>query len=134
LKQELLDLTVPCLSLADQSLLIQQGKGNKSRTVYLCDEALDALREWLALRQKTVCTHDALFLAEDKRRFGDTIMAHMLEEIKAIAGLKDDPRIKPHSIRHAAATRMERNGADIKSIQTWLGHTPLDYRCLSAHG
>lgn len=132
-RQELLDLKVDAVSLADRSLLIQQGKGMKARTVYLCDEVLSALREWLALRQTIQCRHNALFTGETRAALGEVGLRHMLEEIKAIAGLKDDPRIKPHSIRHAAATRLLRNGADIRSIQTWLGHSQLQTTAVYLH-
>jgi len=132
-RQELLDLTVSSINLADRSLLVQQGKGNKSRTIYLCEEALTALREWLAMRQQVKCSHHYLFLGEGKRRLGDRTLHDLLEEIKAIAGLKGDPRIKPHSIRHAAATRLLRNGADIRSIQAWLGHSQLQTTAIYLH-
>jgi site-specific recombinase XerD len=132
-RQELLDLTVSAINLADQSLLVQQGKGRKARAIYLCDEALAALRECLAFRNRMRCAHDSLFLTEDRRRFGETSLPRMLEEIKAIAGMKGDPRIKPHSIRHAAATRLLRNGADIRSIQAWLGHSQLQTTAIYPH-
>jgi len=132
-RRELLDLTVDALNVSDESLLVQQGKGKKARTVYLCAEALAALREWLAMRGQQRCAHQYLFVGEGGRRFGENTLAHMLEEIKAIAGLKNDPRIKPHSIRHAAATRLMRNGADIRSIQTWLGHSQLQTTALYLH-
>jgi len=132
-RQEFLDLTVASITLADQSLLVQQGKGKKSRTVYLCEEVETALREWLALRQKFTCAHSYLFITEGRRHFGERSLATLLEEVKAIAGLKGDPRIKPHSIRHAAATRLLRNGADIRSIQTWLGHSQLQTTAIYLH-
>lgn len=132
-RQELLDLKISAINLIDQSLLVQQGKGQKARTIYLCDEALVALREWLAFRQTFTCRHDYLFVSEGKRPFGETSLTSMLEEVKAIAGFKGDPRIKPHSIRHAGATRLLRNGADIRSIQAWLGHSQLQTTAIYLH-
>lgn len=132
-RQEFLDLTVGAVNLKEQSLLVEQGKGQKSRTVYLCDEALAALREWMAIRQQLTCRHYYLFVSEGNRHLGDRSLATMLEEIKAIAGLRGDPRIKPHSIRHAAATRLMRNGADIRSIQAWLGHSQLGTTAVYLH-
>jgi site-specific recombinase XerD len=70
---------------------------------------------------------------ENHRRLGERGLATLLEDIKAIAGMKADPRIKPHSIRHAAATRLMRNGADIRSIQTWLGHAHLQTTAIYLH-
>jgi site-specific recombinase XerD len=132
-RQELLDLTIQAVNLKEPSLLVQQGKGQKSRVIYLCDEAVVALREWLAARGKVKCSHDYLFLGEGPRRLGERSLTLMLEEVKAIAGLKGDPRIKPHSIRHAAATRLMRNGADIRSIQAWLGHSQLQTTAMYLH-
>jgi site-specific recombinase XerD len=132
-RQELLDLTVQAVNLEERSLLIQQGKGQKSRTVFLCDEALEALRDWLVVRRGMRSPHDALFIVSDRRRFGETTLASMMEEVKAIAGLRGDARIKPHSIRHAAATRLLRNGADLRSIQAWLGHTQLQTTAVYLH-
>jgi hypothetical protein len=57
----------------------------------------------------------------------------MIEEVKAIAGFKGDPRVKPRSTRHAAETRLMRNGADIRSIQAWLGHGQLQPGAVPAY-
>lgn len=132
-RQELLDLTVQNINLNDQSLLVQQGKGQKSRTIYLCEEVLAALREWLGFRECKQYSHDWLFTTETRQRLGENSLAHILEEVKAIAGLRGDPRIKPHSIRHAAATRLLRNGADLRSIQAWLGHSELQTTSIYLH-
>lgn len=132
-RQELLDLTVVSVNLADRALLVQQGKGQKSRVVPLCEEALPPLREWLAMRGKIDCQHDYLFVGQGRRRVGENTLSQLIDEIKAIAGMKGDPRIKPHSIRHAAATRLMRNGADIRSIQAWLGHADLQTTALYLH-
>jgi site-specific recombinase XerD len=133
-RQELLDLRTQDLNLEDRSLLVQWGKGQKARVIPIVDEAMPALREWLALRStRTKCKNDALFVTGQHQRMGESTLRHMLEEIKAIAGLCGDPRIKPHSIRHAAATRMLQNGADIKSIQAFLGHSQLTTTALYLH-
>jgi site-specific recombinase XerD len=132
-RQEFLDLTVHCVNLDDRSLIVQRGKGGKSRTIYLCEEAHAALRAWLAIRQTLKCKTDGLFVTENRRRLGERSLVSVLEDVKAIAGFKGDPRIKPHSIRHAAATRLMRNGADIRSIQTWLGHAHLQTTAVYLH-
>jgi site-specific recombinase XerD len=131
----LLDLRITDVNLEDRALLVQQGKGKRSRVIPLCQEAVPPLMEWLALRRTlTRCRQDALFVTDQHQRVGDNTLRHLLEEIKAIAGMRDDPRIKPHSIRHAAATRMLRNGADIKSIQAFLGHSLLQTTSIYLHG
>jgi site-specific recombinase XerD len=87
----------------------------------------------MAMRQQMVCRHEHLFVGHGRRRVGHNSLSTILEEIKAIAGMRGDPRIKPHSIRHAAATRLMRNGADIRSIQAWLGHSDLKTTAIYLH-
>jgi integrase/recombinase XerD len=132
-RQELLDLTVQCLSLEKKVILVEQGKGGKSRTIYLCEECVGPLRDWMALRSSLKVKNDWLFVNESRKHMGATTLMNILEDIKGIAGFKGDPRIKPHSIRHAAATRLMRNGADIKSIQVWLGHSSLNTTAIYLH-
>ena len=57
----------------------------------------------------------------------------MVEEIKAIAGFSGRDNIKPHSLRHAAATRLLRAGADLKSIQNYLGHSQITTTAIYLH-
>jgi integrase/recombinase XerC len=59
-RQELLDLRLTDLNLETRSLLVQQGKGKKSRVVPLCQEAIPPLREWLAMRARLKCRHGYL--------------------------------------------------------------------------
>jgi site-specific recombinase XerD len=132
-RQELLDLQVPHVNLEDRALLVQQGKGKKSRLVPLCPEACAALQSWLAWRRANGVKHQWCWTDWGKRRMGELSLRGLLEEVKAIAGFKGDPRILPHSIRHAAATRLLRNGADIRSIQAWLGHAHLTTTAVYLH-
>jgi site-specific recombinase XerD len=55
----------------------------------------------------------------------DNGLHNLIEALKATAGLRDHANILPHSLRHACATRLMRNGADIRSIQAFLGHSQM---------
>jgi site-specific recombinase XerD len=122
-RQELLDLEVRHLDLAQATLLVQRGKGSKSRSIYICQSCVQALRDWLAVRPKAV--HQYLFVTDRRRRMGDDGLRSLLEAAKWLADLRDHPHITPHVLRHAAATRLQRNGADLRSVQQWLGHSDL---------
>jgi len=109
-----------------------QGKRAEIAPALPTPECLNALSEWLAYRSKLGCKHDWL-LAYDKRRVGEIAVREMLEDVKAIAGLADRDNIKPHSIRHAFATRLIEEGADIRSIQAALGHSDATTTLIYLH-
>lgn len=131
-RAELCDLQVEDFYREERSLLIRSGKGSKSRKVFLCDACVDALQEWLALREKD-CTHNFLFAIDRRRRVHNQGIASIVETVKAIAGLNGKENIKPHSLRHACATRLMRNGADLRSIQSFLGHSSLSITAQYLH-
>jgi site-specific recombinase XerD len=117
LKMEDVDVEKGCLT-------IRHGKGDKARLAYICSEGRAAIKEWLALREKdSRCPY--LFTVDRARRVYYKGLYNMLEETKAIAGLSHNKGLLPHSLRHSAATRLLRNGADIKSIQSFLGHSDM---------
>lgn len=123
-RQETIDLEVNDIDLAEGSILVRSGKGAKSRKVYLPQEGVDALRDWMALRPAH-STHNYLFALDARRRIAHEGLRLWLEDIKARAGLTGAPNIKPHSLRHAAATRLLRNGMNLRDIQQFLGHSSL---------
>ena len=123
-RSELCDLHVDDVDLADKSLLIRSGKGRKSRRVFVCADAVDALREWLACRE-TDCKSDYLFMYDRNRRLHHVGIAALIETLKASAGQRDNDAIKPHGLRHWAATNLLRNGANLRDVQAFLGHSDL---------
>jgi integrase/recombinase XerC len=112
-RQELLDLEVPDIDLTEGSVLVRSGKGAKSRSVYLCRPCLEAIRDWFEARPGV--PHQYLFITDRRRRLGDEGLSRLIEAVKSMADLRDHRNITPHAIRHAAATRLLRNGADLKS-------------------
>jgi site-specific recombinase XerD len=130
-RQELLDLKLGDFREADGGVVVRSGKGNKSRTVYPCCECCNAVQEWIVVRGK--CAHDWIWARDASRRIGDEGLASLLETVKATAGLAGHDNIKPHSLRHNCATRLMRNGADLRSIQTFLGHSQLETTAVYLH-
>ena len=123
-REEACDLQIEDVNTADKSLLIRSGKGGKSRKVFLCAEGVTALREWLAVREPD-CQHRYLFAIDRVRRVHHTAIASIIENLKATAGLRDNEAVKPHGLRHWCATNLLRNGANIRDVQQFLGHTEL---------
>lgn len=71
---------------------MQQGKGSKSRRVYVCQEGIDDLAEWLAIGEKD-CQSDFLFMFDRKRRIHDDSRKTLMDTLKAAAGLRDHVNI-----------------------------------------
>jgi site-specific recombinase XerD len=122
-RQELLDLETGDVDVREKSVLVRSGKGSKSRRLYVCQECVEAVKSWLAVRPPTRCPF--LFLTDRRRRLGEEGLRRLMEDVKSLADLREHVNIKPHGIRHAAATRLLRNGADLRSIQQFLGHSQL---------
>lgn len=109
-------------SIKDDKLTVI-GKGDKERTVFLNDNCIFAINEYLKLRPNS--NESALFLSSHKKRIVNRTIQKRLKKYISIAGL--DPNLyTPHKLRHTAATLMYKYGeVDIRTIQSVLGHTSV---------
>lgn len=130
-RSELLDLKISDVHREEARLLITRGKGSKSRAIPLTEETLAALKAWLEIRP--ACRHEYLFIVDTNSRLGHTGLDSLLDQVKAAAGLRHHANIQPHSIRHAAASRILQRGGDLKSIQTMLGHSNISTTAVYLH-
>jgi integrase/recombinase XerD len=110
--------------LEENGLLhVRRGKGGKPRDVLLCDQALTALRAYLAVRPD--CDHPRLFLLRKNIAFGNEALRTLLRDLAELSGQSGDKALLPHSMRHAFASRLSENGMDLYGIMTVLGHADL---------
>ena len=106
----------------DTGWLRVRGKGNKERQVPIGERAAAAVSDYLALRQPQAGER-ALFLNSRGRRLNDRQVRRL---VKAYALLvTGDSTVHPHSFRHAYATHLLNEGADLRAIQELLGHARL---------
>lgn len=102
------------------------GKGSKERIVPVGTPALDAIDTWLHEGRPVLqrpATGQALFLGARGGRLGDRAVRDIVDEAAAAAGFTR--HITPHTLRHSAATHMVDGGADLRSVQDYLGHSSL---------
>jgi site-specific recombinase XerD len=123
-RTETIRLHLNDVNTEDGSLLVRAGKGSKSRRVFPHQDCMNAIQEWLAFRP-TDLPHDLLFIAGQSRPMGEQALVTLLQEVKCIAGYREERRFCLHALRHNCATRLLRNGADLGQIQVFLGHNSL---------
>lgn len=100
--------------------LIIQGKGGKERLVPLSDRARRALSDWLA----TVPADSRWAFPVGDRPMSRIRLFQLIREAAAAAGI-DPARVSPHVLRHAFATHLLEGGADLRALQTMLGHADI---------
>ncbi|MFC4725603.1 site-specific tyrosine recombinase XerD [Glycocaulis abyssi] len=139
---ELVTLPLAAFSRAERYLVVT-GKGNKDRIVPLTPSALEAVDAYRSVREEFLpgkasplraraerylfCSSSAKAGHLTRERF-----AQMLSGLAVQAGL-DPARVSPHVLRHAFATHLLANGADLRSLQTLLGHADVSTTEIYTH-
>jgi len=101
------------------------GKGSKERRVPLSEDAVDALRTWLAEGRPVLATQptEALFVNRKRKPMSPRDVRAMVD---GYAGdLLPGRRVGPHTLRHSFATHLLEGGADIRAVQELLGHSSV---------
>lgn len=129
---ELVSLPVAALR-GDPAMILVRGKGGKERMVPLSTPARAALRAWLTVRDGAEERARKSGIAPSRYLFpgpgaaGHLTRQHlhlMLKDISVLAGISPS-KVTPHTLRHAFATHLLAGGADLRVIQTLLGHADL---------
>lgn len=111
----------------DPKMLLVRGKGRKERMVPLTPMAQAALRLWHAQRANLPEAKGSPFLFPARGKSGHLTRQSVFLLLKALAvkaGIDPD-KVSPHVIRHAFATHLLANGADLRAIQMLLGHADV---------
>lgn len=111
------------------------GKGNKERTIYLNQACVEAISDYLPVRNKltpTASDRKALFLSRNNRRITRRRVQQIVSENVERLGL-DPHKYTTHKLRHTAATLMYQAGVDIRALQEILGHEQLSTTEIYTH-
>lgn len=116
----------------DMQFLMVSGKGGKERMVPLSEPAQKAVRAYLEVRKQFIGPDDKGLQAQwmfpsrtsesghlTRQRF-----AQLLKDLADNAGM-ESTKVSPHILRHAFATHLLSNGADLRSVQKMLGHADI---------
>jgi len=119
----------------DQPMLVVRGKGGKERLVPLNQAAKRAMAEYLALRETAEREAPSKWLFPSFGESGHLTRQHFARELKtlgAACGIRAD-RLSPHVLRHAFASHLLHNGADLRVVQTLLGHADISTTQIYTH-
>jgi integrase/recombinase XerD len=119
----------------DQRMLVVRGKGGKERLVPLNQAAKRAMAEYLKLRADVKGKAQSKWLFPSFGEQGHLTRQHFARELKALGaacGLTGD-RLSPHVLRHAFASHLLHNGADLRVVQTLLGHADISTTQIYTH-
>jgi integrase/recombinase XerD len=124
----------------DARMIVVRGKGNKERLVPLNETSKQAMADYLAAleathREQKKSSAVSKWLFPSSGESGHLTRQHFardLKELAAAAGIA--PRlVSPHVLRHAFASHLLHNGADLRIVQTLLGHTDISTTQIYTH-
>lgn len=111
-----------------------RGKGGKERLVPLGQAAWRAMRRYLSLRDQAGAAYTR-WLFPSFGESGHMTRQHMARELKALAASAgiDPKKLSPHVLRHAFASHLLANGADLRVVQALLGHADVSTTQIYTH-
>lgn len=112
----------------DRPFLILRGKGGKERLVPVSDRARMASGRWA----ERVPAGSLWLFPSGKSFLSRVRLFQMVRELGAAAGIAPD-RLSPHVLRHAFATHLLSGGADLRALQTMLGHADISTTQIYTH-
>lgn len=127
---ELVNLNRDHINLKRREFMVR-GKGQKDRPVFVSQKAADHIANYLAERSDSL---PALFLSYSRRNSAPNVsgdyrrltarsIQRMVSQYARLAGITK--HVSPHTMRHSFATDLLMNGADLRSVQSLLGHSNI---------
>ena len=130
---ELLNLNVNDIDF-DLNIVRIFGKGSKERIMPINEIATSFLYDYINIYRKTLLknkVNDILFLNSRGEKLSRQGFFKILKEIAREKGIKKE--LSPHTLRHSFATHLLNHGADLRSIQTMLGHENIETTQIYTH-
>lgn len=122
---ELCNLKISDLYLNDGFIKVE-GKGSKQRLVPISPRAIEEIKNYFITRNEGLIKpgyEDFLFISKFGKNISRIMVFHIIKELADKIGLKKS--ISPHTFRHSFATHLLEGGANLRAIQSMLGHESI---------
>jgi integrase/recombinase XerD len=132
---ELVTLPLTALNPMRRTIMVK-GKGGKERLVPLHDQAMAAVEAYLKVRPAFLKTNEKSLWAFPSRGAEGHLTRRRVGQLLATLGIRSGAQVKnlsPHKFRHAFATHLLTHGADLRSVQTMLGHSDISTTQIYTH-
>ena len=120
-------LPLNCINEEKKQILVK-GKGAKERLIPIAEEAIEAVKQWIPLREKLFKGKDRMFLFPSNISLSGHITRDgffkNIKKLALLAGL-DEKMVSPHVLRHSFATHLLNRDVDLRAVQSMLGHETI---------
>ena len=129
---ELVNIKLNDINFTEKSIKVL-GKGSKERIVFYGDYTKSTLKDYLIDREIILNKQksDYLFVSKESLSLTTRRIAQIITKIINDIALQNN--VTPHTLRHTFATHLLNNGADLRSVQTLLGHSSLSTTQIYTH-
>lgn len=130
-------VSLPLLAFVKREYIQVMGKGAKERLVPINETVLEKMEKYLAVRDSFIPKNqtDSKFLFPSGGKSGHLTRFYFYKQLKDIAikaGI-DEARVSPHVFRHSFASHLIAGGADLRAVQTMLGHSDISTTQIYTH-
>jgi integrase/recombinase XerD len=118
---EALSLKMNHFNMTSREILVQSGKGDKTRTVFMNDKVKTALQSWLKERDKQGIEHEYVFVSNRNKRLDRTTVNKIFKEYSEKVG----KLITPHDLRHFFCSHAISKGMSVHEVANQAGHSNI---------
>lgn len=131
---ELISIKLNDLNL-QTGYIVAYGKGSKERIVPLGENAISYIRKYLDSSRPMILKNrksEYLFVTNRSKKLTRQAFWALIKRYALLAGISKN-KVKPHALRHSFATHLLERGADLRAIQTMLGHADISTTQIYTH-